>query len=84
MTNTLADLMLLPADVTWASLPDLRPNFDKCKKHIVKWDSGTTCPFAGMPRPSDVDFEKNLELAYADICDKADTVTGQIPRPPRR
>ena len=74
MTNTLADLTPLPADITWASLPDLRPNFNKCKKHIVKWDSGTTRPFAGMPRPSDIDFEKNLKLAYTDICGKTDTV----------
>ena len=74
MTNTLADMTPLPADVTWANLSNHRPNYDKCKNHIVKWDSGTTRPFAGMPRPSNIDFEKNLKLAYADICGKADMV----------
>ena len=61
-------------DITWASLPNLRPNFDECKKHIVKWDIGTTRSFAGMPRPSDVDFETRLRSAYTDICSKTDAI----------
>ena len=83
MTNTVADDTPFPADsdYTWADLPTVRPSLEECKKQIVKWESGSSRPFAGMPRPSDVDFEKRFKRAYQDICAKVDVIA-QDPKAP--
>ena len=62
MTNT-ADGTPLPvdSDYTWADLPTVRPSIEECKKVIQKWDSSAPRPFAGMPRPSDIDFDKRFQ-----------------------
>ena len=76
MTNVTDSTPPLPvdSDYTWADLPTVRPSVEECKKVVQKWDSSSTRPFAGMPRPSDVDFNKRFLRAYQDICAKVDIV----------
>ena len=75
MTNT-ADGTPLPvdSDYTWADLPTVRPSIEDCKKVIQKWDSSAPRPFAGMPRPSDIGFDKRFLKAYQDICAKLEVI----------
>ena len=76
MTNGADSTPPLPvdSDYTWADLPTVRPSIEECKKVIQKWDSSSTRPFAGMPCPSNVDFDKRLLRAYQDICAKVEII----------
>ena len=61
-------------DYTWANLPTVRPSYEECKKVVQNWGSSAPRPFAGMPRLSDIGFEKRFMKAYQDICLKLDVI----------
>ena len=61
-------------DYTWANLPTVRPSYEECKKVVQNWGSSAPRPFAGIPRPSNVGFDKRLLRAYQDICAKVEII----------
>ena len=62
------------SNYTWADLPTVRPSIEECKKVVQKWASSAPCPFAGMPRLSDIGFDKRFLKAYQDICAKLEVI----------
>ena len=66
--------LAVDGDYTWANLPTVRPSFEECKKVVQNWGSSAPRPFAGMPRLSDIGFDKRFLKAYQDICAKVEVI----------